>query len=211
MSYWESTGKSDEWYTPKYIQESFGQDCIFDLDVAAPKEGPRYILCKDWIYEDSLAKPWSGFIWMNPPFGGRNSLKPWLDKFFTEPESGIALTPDRTSTDWWQDAFNRSDIILFVNHKIKFERPDWSIGKSPSTGTTLFWQRKASKNSFVPSLPERSWPHLCSKIVFNKMGEDVTHPSFSQIILTKSVPTYVYTDISSNTSFILYRPEHNLS
>ena len=138
MSHWESAGKSDEWYTPKYVQESFGQNCMFDLDVSAPKEGPRYIQCKEWIYEDSLSKDWSGFVWMNPPFGGRNSIKIWLDKFFQEAESGIALTPDRTSAGWWQEALAKSDGVLFVNHKIKFERPDGTLGKQPSNGTTLF-------------------------------------------------------------------------
>jgi hypothetical protein len=39
---------------------------------------------------------------MNPPFGGRNGLAPWLDKFFAN-GNGIALTPDRTSAPWWQD------------------------------------------------------------------------------------------------------------
>ena len=74
---------------------------------------------------------------MNPPFGGRNGLVPWLDKFFDH-GNGIALTPDRTSAPWWQDAARRADGILFVAGKIKFERPDGSVGKSPGTGTTLF-------------------------------------------------------------------------
>lgn len=74
---------------------------------------------------------------MNPPFGGRNALIPWLDKFF-EHGCGICLTPDRTSTRWWQDAFSRSEAAVAVLGKIKFERPDGSLGKSPSNGTTLF-------------------------------------------------------------------------
>ncbi|WP_288951562.1 hypothetical protein [uncultured Paracoccus sp.] len=77
------------------------------------------------------------FLWNNPPFGGRNGLVPWLDRFF-EHGNGIALTPDRTSAPWWQDANRRADATLFIAGKVKFERPDGSIGKQPGTGTTLF-------------------------------------------------------------------------
>lgn len=40
MSAYEKAGESDEWYTPKYIFDAM--DMTFDLDVAAPSEGPRY-------------------------------------------------------------------------------------------------------------------------------------------------------------------------
>lgn len=137
MSHWETAGASDEWYTPKYIFDALG--CRFDLDVAAPAWGARllHVPAKDFITSNSLTAPWRGFVWMNAPFEGRNGLVPWLDKFFDH-GNGIALTPDRTSTDWWQNAASRADAVLFLRGKVKFERPDGSIGKSPSTGTTLF-------------------------------------------------------------------------
>ena len=135
MSYWESGGKSDEWYTPKYVFDALG--CTFDLDVANGAVSGANVPCLERIGADSLMAPWQGLVWMNPPFGGRNGIVPWLDKFFAH-GNGIALTPDRTSTDWWQDAALRSDAILFFRAKVKFERPDGSIGASPSTGTTLF-------------------------------------------------------------------------
>ena len=135
MSNWEQAGQSDEWYTPAYIFEALAVS--FDLDVAAPKWGPRHVPCKGWISQEALRCVWSGFIWMNPPFGGRNGLEPWLDRFF-EHGNGIALTPDRTSAPWWQDAALRADAILFPRGKVKFERPDGSIGRSPGSGVTLW-------------------------------------------------------------------------
>jgi len=135
MSAWEASGKSDEWYTPRYIFDALG--VTFDMDVAAPKDGPRYVPTKSWISSESLQSPWVGFIWMNPPFGGRNALEPWLEKFFAH-GNGISLTPDRTSAPWWQDASSRADSILMMRGKPKFERPDGSIGKSPSHGVTLW-------------------------------------------------------------------------
>jgi hypothetical protein len=135
MSHWETPGASDEWYTPSAIFDALG--VRFALDVAAPTNGPLHVPCSRWLSSGSLAADWHGFVWMNPPFGGRNSLKPWLDKFFAH-GNGIALTPDRTSAPWWQEAARRADAVLFIAGKVRFIRPDGSEGKSPSNGTTLF-------------------------------------------------------------------------
>lgn len=134
MSYHEFPGASDEWYTPAYIFSAL--DCHFDLDVASPST-KTFVPAADSITQDSLTQPWSGFIWMNPPFGGRNGLFPWIEKFIQH-GNGIALTPDRTSAPWWQHFARHSDGVLFVSPKIKFFKPDGTTGNSPSTGTSLF-------------------------------------------------------------------------
>lgn len=134
MSHWETEGQSDDWWTPKYIFDALG--CQFDLDVSAPVQGPLHVPAATWHYERSLEKPWHGFVWMNPPFGSRNGLKPWLMKFYAH-GNGVALVPDRTSAPWWHDAASVSDALLFVHGKVKFIRPDLTLGKSPSTGTVL--------------------------------------------------------------------------
>lgn len=135
MSHWESTGKSDEWYTPKYIFDALG--CTFDLDVANAAVGGAHVPCRESYGTEGLQRPWHGFIWMNPPFGGRNGLAPWLEKFIDH-RNGVALVPDRTSAPWFQMAAPKMHAVLFVSPKVKFERPDGSIGKSPGTGTALF-------------------------------------------------------------------------
>lgn len=134
MSHWEAPGASDEWYTPGFVFDALG--CVFDLDVAHPVIGATHVPCRDWLHTASLAKAWDGFVWMNPPFGGRNSLEPWLTKFFDH-GNGVALTPDRTSAPWFQSAWQRADLVLFTR-KIRFLRPDGSEGKSPSNGTALW-------------------------------------------------------------------------
>lgn len=132
-----SVGATDEWYTPRYIFDALG--CRFDLDVSAPIGGPRHTPAANYltIEEDGLTHLWTGFVWMNPPFGGRNGLVPWLDRFFSH-GNGIALTPDRTSAPWWQDAAQKADAMLLIRGKTRFERPDGSIGKSPGDGVTLW-------------------------------------------------------------------------
>lgn len=135
----QCVGATDEWYTPPHVFEKLG--CTFDMDVASPD-----IFCTPWVPAkrfvrmavdgDSLALVWAGFIWMNPPFGARNGLVPWLEKFF-EHGDGIALTPDRTSAPWWQQFAVMADAILFVAPKLKFIGADGKPGTSPAQGTTL--------------------------------------------------------------------------
>ena len=160
MSTWETPGASDEWYTPKYIFDALG--CRFDLDVAHPHGQRTHVPCDGYLSQNSLTAPWFGFVWMNPPFGGRNALEPWLTKFFDH-GNGIALTPDRTSAPWFRNACARADLVLFMP-KVRFIRPDGSEGKSPSTGTALWaagrtavsaLRRAASRNLGILATPER--------------------------------------------------------
>lgn len=137
MAAHEKPGKSDEWYTPGYIFDAL--DVRFDMDVAAPQDRTHVTTpTSRFITANSLEQIWDGFVWMNPPFGKRNGLEPWLDKFFAHGR-GIALTPDRTSAPWWQVAAKRAGGVLFVSPKVRFLKPDGTTGdSSPGTGTCLW-------------------------------------------------------------------------
>lgn len=131
----QSIGETDEWYTPAGIFDALGAQ--FDLDVASP--GPHitpWIPARRFLTARSLNTPWSGFIWMNPPFGGRNGLVPWIEKF-AKHSNGICLVPDRTSAPWWQWIAARVDLILFVAPKIRFLDAAGREGRSPAQGTCL--------------------------------------------------------------------------
>jgi hypothetical protein len=130
----QCVGATDEWYTPPHVFEAMGE--TFDLDVAHPFSRLDWIPAWGFIYDRSLEREWSGFVWMNPPFGARNGLVPWLEKFFAH-GNGVALVPDRTSAPWWQTFAARADAILFVSPKLKFIGADGQPGRSPAQGTTL--------------------------------------------------------------------------
>ena len=134
MTVWESLGQSDEWYTPKYIFDALG--VTFDLDVSPARHGTSHVPAAAGCWTDGLTEQWHGFVWMNPPFGGRNGLEPWLDRFFAH-SNGIALTPDRTSAPWFRKAWASASAVMFLP-RVRFLRPDGSEGKSPSTGTALW-------------------------------------------------------------------------
>jgi hypothetical protein len=128
-------GETDEWYTPPEIFAALGER--FDLDPCSP--GPGHWVPADRIYtkaDDGLAQPWEGFVFMNPPFGGRNGHVPWLMSFL-EHGNGIAIVRAYTSSEWFHEYAVRADIMLFPRGKTKFVRPDGSIGKSPGHGVVL--------------------------------------------------------------------------
>lgn len=131
----QSVGATDEWFTPEFVFSAMG--VTFDLDVSHPGlDALPWVPAREVITRDSLDLEWAGFVWMNPPFGGRNGLVPWLRKFFAHGD-GVALVPDRTSAPWWQDYCPRADLALQVRSKIKFVSRDGRPSKSPAQGTTL--------------------------------------------------------------------------
>lgn len=127
-------GASDNWYTPPEIFTALSLQ--FDLDPASGEGDFVPAYRKIRLPDDGLLAPWSGLIWMNPPFGGRNGQVPWLQKF-NQHMNGIALVAARTSSGWWHDLVPSADCIVFPRGKTKFIRPDGSVGKSPGTGIAL--------------------------------------------------------------------------
>ena len=131
----QSVGATDEWYTPAYVFEAMG--VRFDMDpAAASSPTPSDGWCDHHDSYDGLIGPWNGFVWLNPPFGRRNGIAPWLGKFRAH-RNGIALTPDRTSAPWWQEAAADMDLLLFVSPKIRFIDSSGRPGTSPAQGTSL--------------------------------------------------------------------------
>lgn len=122
----QSVGASDEWYTPPHVFEAMG--VRFDLDVASPGHNVTPWIPADVSFtSDALERAWDGFVWMNPPFGGRNGVTPWLERFLAH-GNGVALVPDRTSAPWWQTYAPRSCEVLFLSSKLKFLTPDPILG-----------------------------------------------------------------------------------
>ncbi len=134
MAIHETKGKTDEWYTPKYIFDALGVK--FDLDVAHP-ECETFVPATNIITANSLEKTWFGFVWMNPPWCSTKDKARWIEKFIAH-GNGVALMPDSTSADWWQIFSKNSDAVLFTATRVRFVKPNGTTGDNPANGTTLF-------------------------------------------------------------------------
>lgn len=130
-----SIGASDDWYTPLALLNAIGE--TYDLDPCSPGAG-HWVPARQiyTIEDDGLVLPWDGFIFMNPPFGGRNGHVPWLKRFL-EHANGIAIVRAYTSSAWFHNYAVKVDAMCFPRGKTKFVRPDGSIGKCPGHGIVL--------------------------------------------------------------------------
>ena len=108
----------DEQYTPKWIFDHMGIE--FDLDVAAPTGGAPHVPARRYytVVEDGLIQPWSGLVFMNPPY---SAAKPWVEKFMAH-GNGIALLPFSKSQWFWQLWDNASGVSAILGD-VKFETP----------------------------------------------------------------------------------------
>ncbi|GAN83841.1 DNA N-6-adenine-methyltransferase [Novacetimonas hansenii] len=148
--YHAMTGRSDEWFTPPEIFEALGE--TFDLDVSQPETGREYLSvpCRRFLTmkNDGLSSAWDGFVWMNPPFGARNGVVPWLARFMRH-GNGIACVYARTSAGWFHDCTPKADAMLFPRGKTKFIRPDGSRGNAPGDGIVLIGMGKRAVSALA--------------------------------------------------------------
>lgn len=126
---------SDDWYTPPEIFTALG--LVFDLDPCSP--GADHWVPAWSVYtevDDGLTKPWTGCVFMNPPFGGRHGHVPWLRKFIAH-GNGIAVVRAYTSAGWFHEEAAKVDTMLFPRGKTKFIRPNGVVGAAPNHGIVL--------------------------------------------------------------------------
>jgi phage N-6-adenine-methyltransferase len=106
------SSRSCEWETPLDLYAAlaarFGG---FDLDPAATSANAK---CARYFTraEDGLAQPWTGRVWLNPPYG--REIGAWLKKAWesaqTTAELVVCLVPARTDTAWWHQWAARGEV-----------------------------------------------------------------------------------------------------
>ncbi len=142
-------GETDEWYTPPELLEALNEE--YDLDPCSPGN-THWVKAKNTFTkeDDGLTKEWNGFVFMNPPFGGRNGHVPWLQKFI-EHNNGIGIVRAYTSSKWFHEYIPKVDAVLFPKGKTQFIRQTGEIGKSPGHGIVIIAMgtraKQALKNS----------------------------------------------------------------
>lgn len=131
----ESTISGTEvWLTPPYIIEALGQ---FDLDPCASEDRPWDTAKNHYtIKDDGLIQEWFGRVWCNPPYGPK--MGPFLHKLSKHDQGGIALVFARTETRAFFDCvWDKATAILFLKGRLKFYRPDGTIGGTAGSPSVL--------------------------------------------------------------------------
>lgn len=111
---------TNEWLTPKWLIETLGP---FDVDPCAPPPERRPWSTASTHFDEShdgLARPWSGAVWCNPPYGKHTGA--WL-KRCAEHGNAVALVFSRTDASWFHDhVATKATALLFWRHRIRFCR-----------------------------------------------------------------------------------------
>lgn len=109
---------SDTWLTPRWILDPLG---AFDLDpCAAPLPRPWETAARSFALpeDDGLKKPWTGRVWLNPPYG--NKAAAFIGRL-AEHGDGVALIFARTETAFWQShIFPKADAVHFLKGRVRF-------------------------------------------------------------------------------------------
>jgi ParB family chromosome partitioning protein len=114
-----------EWYTPKkFIDAARNVMGSIDLDPASSQIANKVIQATTiYTEQDSgLVHPWSGNIWMNPPYN--NSLVGEFTRKLVEDLSNInqacVLVNNATETRWFKYISGKCDMMCQVTGRIKF-------------------------------------------------------------------------------------------
>lgn len=119
-SHQRSVGKSQVHLTPKWLIDALGP---FALDPCAADEEPFRCAEQSYTKEaNGLLRPWFGMVWLNPPFD-RYEVGKWIAKLARH-GNGICLVHARTEAEWFRPIWSSADLILFLDKRIKFCRPD---------------------------------------------------------------------------------------
>jgi ParB family chromosome partitioning protein len=114
-----------EWHTPKKFVDA-AREVMGNIDLdPASSEIANKVIQADIIFteqDSGLVHPWSGNIWMNPPYN--NSLVREFTKKMVEDLPNInqacVLVNNATETRWFQHISGKCDMMCMVSGRIKF-------------------------------------------------------------------------------------------
>lgn len=123
-----SSAKQD-WETPRWLFHRLDAEFHFTLDAAASADNA---LCAQYYTEaeDALRQPWTGAVWVNPPYGrdvyrwvarGFWSAYGHTDDGFPNPARVVVmLVAARTDVQWWHQFAMEGTEIRFIRGRVKF-------------------------------------------------------------------------------------------
>lgn len=127
----------NEWYTPhQYLDAARAVLGGIDLDPASSVSANETVRAAKIYtkYDDGLAQPWAGTIWLNPPYG--NLAGAFIDRLVAEYHAdeitaAVALVNAHcTDTNWFQPLWQHT--LCFTDHRIDFE----SAGRDKTSTST---------------------------------------------------------------------------
>lgn len=140
---------SDEWYTPVDLVDR--ARCVlgwFDLDPASSPIANRTIRARAFYTKAmnglNLALPWSGKVWLNPPYGrGIESAGAFVDRLMQEIAAGsvteaiTCLNLNAMSSEWFRPLHDAAAAHVLCYGRPSYVPPSDKTESSATKGTVL--------------------------------------------------------------------------
>ena len=121
----------DERFTPRWVFDALGE--TFDLDPASPLDAVTNVPAARVFTraDDGLSQPWSGFVWLNPPFSNSTA---WADRMRAH-DNGIFLGPFANAR-WTHDMIGAARVVWLMRD-FAFDHPTHA-GKRSSMPLAMY-------------------------------------------------------------------------
>lgn len=129
----------NEWYTPpEYIEAAREAMGSIDLDPASCETAQANVLAKRYfdIEDNGLDKPWTGNVWLNPPYG-KEVIGLFTEKVVSEAgrfQQAVVLVNNATDTAWFHDLASVASAACFIRGRIRFLDKSGKPANTPVQG-----------------------------------------------------------------------------
>lgn len=137
----------NEWYTPpEYIEAAREVMGSIDLDPASCELAQANVMALRHytIEENGLDKPWSGSVWLNPPYS-KELIGLFAAKVVEESrrfDQAIVLVNNATDTAWFHELASVSSAACFFRGRIKFLDKTGKPANTPVQGQVALYVGK---------------------------------------------------------------------
>lgn len=151
---------NNEWYTPADIIEAARKTMGgIDLDPATSEVAQDVVKATTYYTAETngLDKPWSGRVWMNPPYASE-LIGQFVDKLIAELlniEQAIVLVNNATETEWFNKLVDKATMVCFPKSRVKFYMPDGKTGAPLQGQAILYFGDNAS--AFSNEFRNKGW------------------------------------------------------
>ena len=129
-----------EWYTPPAIIELARQVLgDIDLDPASSEAAQRWIQAKCFYTAETLLQdPWTGRVWLNPPF---NDTPAWVTRLEREYTQGnvteaLLLVNSAPGYGWYEELWRRRPVVC-LRERLRFVQADGKVTGQAKKAQTI--------------------------------------------------------------------------